>query len=270
MLQTCPSCGLPNAVSQRRCERCSQPLGRAAAQAVSVDEPTTLDIRVPTASITQEVTLPTGVDPGTSAVPAAWQKRPAPPAVRPPAAVQRPPPLQRASARLTAPGPTAGRTHLPELDAATYRAPALWRLGLAAGVDLGLAATAGGACLWAESRLRGLGWPKGAAGLLERAALWIHAHPGAAGRGTAVLLLTGLLQAYLGSFHGQTLGRFVTGIRLVGQHHPLPSRPQALGRALSTLLSALPFFAGFYWAVLDSQHRCWHDRLWNTRSVVNG
>lgn len=66
---------------------------------------------------------------------------------------------------------------------------------------------------------------------------------------------------------GQTIGKMLMGLRLVADDGGEVGLGQAFLRAAATLLSALPLGAGFLWAVLDLQHRTWHDLIAATRVV---
>ena len=82
-------------------------------------------------------------------------------------------------------------------------------------------------------------------------------------------LLLGL--AYFTILHawgGQTVGKLIMGLQV----RALDDTPLGLGpaflRTVGYLLSALPLGAGFLWAVLDREHRAWHDHLAGSRVVA--
>lgn len=63
-------------------------------------------------------------------------------------------------------------------------------------------------------------------------------------------------------------GRILMGIRIVDTSSgQLLTPPQKVKRGLATLLSAIPFFAGFLWILLDKNQKGWHDYL-SKSSVV--
>jgi uncharacterized RDD family membrane protein YckC len=65
---------------------------------------------------------------------------------------------------------------------------------------------------------------------------------------------------------GQTLGKWVLGLRVVTRDGgPLTMR-HALVRLGGYVLSALPLYLGFLW-ILGPQRRGWHDRLASTQVV---
>jgi len=76
--------------------------------------------------------------------------------------------------------------------------------------------------------------------------------------------------AYFTAFHGaggQTIGKMIFGLRVVRTNGQPLSFLQALGRALSYTVSALPLFLGFYWAGITAKKRAWHDWIADTMVV---
>lgn len=67
---------------------------------------------------------------------------------------------------------------------------------------------------------------------------------------------------------GATPGKFLLGLKVVDARSggPLTWRQAAL-RAGGYVLSALPLYAGFLWALADREGRALHDRLAGTRVV---
>lgn len=67
------------------------------------------------------------------------------------------------------------------------------------------------------------------------------------------------------AWQGATPGKLIAGVKVVdAQSGRRPTPLQALIRWVGYLLSALPLFAGFWWAKLDAEGRTWHDRLSRT------
>ncbi len=60
---------------------------------------------------------------------------------------------------------------------------------------------------------------------------------------------------------GQTPGKWLLGLRVVGPDGGTVSVARALLRFAGYVLSAVPFYAGFLWVLVDPQRRAWHDRL---------
>ncbi len=72
----------------------------------------------------------------------------------------------------------------------------------------------------------------------------------------------------LHAYSGQTIGKSIMGIKVVTVSDKPLGYLLSLVRWLGYQLSALPFFAGFLWAVLDVDKRSWHDILARSK-VVN-
>jgi uncharacterized RDD family membrane protein YckC len=70
----------------------------------------------------------------------------------------------------------------------------------------------------------------------------------------------------LWSLRGQTLGKWLLGIRVVAVGGGRVGIVRAAVRFAGYLLSALPFYLGFFW-VLGRQRRGFHDRLAGTEVV---
>lgn len=67
------------------------------------------------------------------------------------------------------------------------------------------------------------------------------------------------------SWQGATPGKLIAGLKVVdARSGQRPSPLQALLRWFGYFLSAVPLFAGFWWARVDAEGRTWHDRLSRT------
>jgi len=66
---------------------------------------------------------------------------------------------------------------------------------------------------------------------------------------------------------GQTLGKWALGLKVVDEEGYPPGVLKAMMRTVGYLLS-LPFFVGFFWIRIDSEHRGWHDLIAGTRVVL--
>ncbi|HEX7080133.1 MAG TPA: RDD family protein [Gammaproteobacteria bacterium] len=66
---------------------------------------------------------------------------------------------------------------------------------------------------------------------------------------------------------GQTLGMRAWRLRVVDAAGGPLGWGKALGRFFAALLSALPAGLGFWWAAIDPDKLCWHDRLSGTKVV---
>jgi uncharacterized RDD family membrane protein YckC len=65
---------------------------------------------------------------------------------------------------------------------------------------------------------------------------------------------------------GQTPGKWLLGIKIVPVEGGRLTLRRALLRCLAYILSALPFYLGFFW-ILGPTRRGWHDRIARTEVV---
>jgi uncharacterized RDD family membrane protein YckC len=66
---------------------------------------------------------------------------------------------------------------------------------------------------------------------------------------------------------GQTLGMKAWRIRLIAADGGAVTWRHAVTRFFAGWLAALPAGLGYWWAWLDRERRCWHDRMSGTRVV---
>jgi len=79
-----------------------------------------------------------------------------------------------------------------------------------------------------------------------------------------------LHMVYFTIFHawsGQTIGKMITGIRVVTEENKLAPPAVAFLRWTGYILSFIPLATGFLWSAVDKDHCAWHDRLAQTRVV---
>lgn len=77
--------------------------------------------------------------------------------------------------------------------------------------------------------------------------------------------------AYFTIFHacgGQTIGKLLLGLRVVGIDGEELSWGRSFLRAVGQFGSLLPLAAGFLWALVDRDRRAWHDYLAGSRVVA--
>jgi uncharacterized RDD family membrane protein YckC len=84
--------------------------------------------------------------------------------------------------------------------------------------------------------------------------------------GFLVLLNGGYLVSFTAA-SGRTIGKMVTGLRVVGDRSLRVAFGQAVVRSAAVAVSVLPFGAGCFLALLDPDRRALHDRLAGTRVV---
>ena len=76
--------------------------------------------------------------------------------------------------------------------------------------------------------------------------------------------LIGILYYVLleGGATGQTLGKRALGIRVYDLRQGGPiGYGRATIRYFGRILSAIPFFLGYFWMLWDKEKQCWHDKL---------
>jgi uncharacterized RDD family membrane protein YckC len=64
-----------------------------------------------------------------------------------------------------------------------------------------------------------------------------------------------------------TLGKMAVGVKVVNSEGGIISFPQAIGRYLSKIPSALILLGGFIWAGIDSKKQALHDKMAGTYVV---
>jgi uncharacterized RDD family membrane protein YckC len=108
-------------------------------------------------------------------------------------------------------------------------------------------------------------WPGAHGSLLDNAAEWVTLYPGPSMRGVAFAVIAGTVyHAVFNQRGGRTLGRRVAGTVLVrGSGRPMSWVVVTL-RSVMSLVSLAFFGAGYFWAIVDSKGRGWHDLLAGT------
>ncbi len=148
----------------------------------------------------------------------------------------------------------------PKLKQATHF-PTEWRIFLAWSIDAGILLSVGLIVTLGEiyfSQNTSTEISNGVANWL-----FIHLHPTI--HGLVAIIVTGCFyETLIGRGRGLTIGRLLSGIRLKGRKTGQLSRLRILIRSGLGCLSALCFGAGFFWALVDSHGRTWHDLLCGT------
>lgn len=86
-------------------------------------------------------------------------------------------------------------------------------------------------------------------------------------QGIAIVTVTGFF-CWFWLRGGQTLGMQAWRIKLVNFEGEAPTPRQAIVRALSALLSAACLGLGYWWCLVDSRQRYWHDYLSGTELIL--
>ncbi|HVM31706.1 MAG TPA: RDD family protein [bacterium] len=71
----------------------------------------------------------------------------------------------------------------------------------------------------------------------------------------------------LSNWNGQTIGKKIIGIRVVTTSGQGLDATKAFVRSAGKILSALPLYLGFFWALFDAQNQTWHDKIAETYVV---
>jgi uncharacterized RDD family membrane protein YckC len=66
---------------------------------------------------------------------------------------------------------------------------------------------------------------------------------------------------------GYTPGKALFGLQIVRQDGQPISVRRAIVRYLGYWVSAIPFFLGFIWVLIDRQHEAWHDKISKTHVI---
>jgi uncharacterized RDD family membrane protein YckC len=77
--------------------------------------------------------------------------------------------------------------------------------------------------------------------------------------------IAGLVYYVRGDARGQTVGKKATGVRVVDASTGMPiGTGRAVGRFFARLISAFPFYLGYFWALWDPRKQTWHDKMVNS------
>ncbi len=70
--------------------------------------------------------------------------------------------------------------------------------------------------------------------------------------------------AKLEGTRGQTVGKKAMGVRVVDATTGGPiGVGRGLGRYFARIISAIPFYLGYFWAIWDPKKQAWHDKMVN-------
>lgn len=99
------------------------------------------------------------------------------------------------------------------------------------------------------------------AGILDR-------NPMAVGALGLLIGVGALYQIYLGGITGQTVGKRLLGMRVIGTRGTPPGPIGGIIRFLALVLSVLPAGLGWLWCLFDREHRALHDHLAGTYVIL--
>lgn len=63
------------------------------------------------------------------------------------------------------------------------------------------------------------------------------------------------------SLTGRTIGKWFMGLRVVNKHGKPPTIGRSIVRAIGYGLSALAFWMGYVWVLIDKERKAWHDHM---------
>jgi uncharacterized RDD family membrane protein YckC len=157
-----------------------------------------------------------------------------------------------------APAAVAGEVHA--------RPAALWRRLLSFAVDAGVIVAVAALYLTLASAITGLQAPRAELGGLDGLVLRARAYEAVLLPGLVLTVLLALVYCAVAAFlwNGRTLGRRLTGLRLVDKHGLAPAPTRAVIRALLSGVSFAIFLGGFWLALFDRRGQTLHDKLTST------
>jgi len=82
-------------------------------------------------------------------------------------------------------------------------------------------------------------------------------------------LIIGLYFIMFWSLTGRTIGKWVMGLRVVGLTGHPPTLSQSVVRIIGYGISAIAFWLGYLWVLIDDNRRAWHDHMARTWVVYD-
>ncbi len=84
-----------------------------------------------------------------------------------------------------------------------------------------------------------------------------------------VPIIIGAYYVMFWSLTGRTVGKWFMGLKVVDKNGNTPSIGRAVLRFLGYGLSALVFWVGYAWVIVDDERRAWHDHIAKTWVVYD-
>jgi uncharacterized RDD family membrane protein YckC len=85
--------------------------------------------------------------------------------------------------------------------------------------------------------------------------------------GISAFLVSAGYYIFFWTLTGQTPGKLLLGLRVVGVKNDQITLWQAIRRYVGYYLSALALYAGYLWVLIDNRRQGWHDKLAGTYVV---
>lgn len=77
-------------------------------------------------------------------------------------------------------------------------------------------------------------------------------------------LIIGLYFVMFWSLTGRTIGKWLLGLRVIGRDGHPPTIGRSIIRVVGYGLSAIAFWLGYIWVLIDDDRQAWHDHLAHT------
>lgn len=81
--------------------------------------------------------------------------------------------------------------------------------------------------------------------------------------------IMGLYFVLLWSLTGRTIGKWFMGLKVVGSNGRPPTVGRSIVRVLGYLVSAVAFWIGYLWVIIDDDRKAWHDHMARTSVVYD-
>lgn len=84
-----------------------------------------------------------------------------------------------------------------------------------------------------------------------------------------LILVAGIAyQVYFWTTTGQTFGKQAMGLKVVSAENGALLEPSAAAlRYVGYIVSGIPIYRGFFWAIWDPKHDTWHDKIAKTKVI---
>jgi uncharacterized RDD family membrane protein YckC len=85
----------------------------------------------------------------------------------------------------------------------------------------------------------------------------------------SIPLIIGAYYIMFWSLTGRTVGKWFMGLKVIGPNGQPPSIGRSTLRFLGYGLSAIAFWVGYVWVVIDEERQAWHDHMAKTWVVYD-
>lgn len=81
--------------------------------------------------------------------------------------------------------------------------------------------------------------------------------------------IIGSYYVFFWALTGRTIGKWFMGLKIVGRDEEPPTIGKAFLRLIGYGLSAIVFWMGYFWIIIDDERQGWHDHLATTWVVYD-